>query len=70
MHPKGVERLGDDGIGIVSIAGGLLGALLGLAVLFGRDKGWPLDEVLRLVTLGALLGGAAGLLLGWIRRDQ
>ena len=70
MHPKGVDRSWADRIGILSIAGGLLGALLGLAVLFGRDKGWPLDEVLRLVTLGALLGGAAGLLLGWIRRDQ
>ena len=70
MLPRGVGRSWADRIGILSIAGGLLGALLGLAVLFGRDKGWPLDEVLRLVTLGALLGGAAGLLLGWIRGDH
>jgi internalin A len=68
--PKGADRSWADRIGILSIAGGLLGALLGLAVLFGRDKGWPIDEVLRLVTLGALLGGAAGLLLGWIRGDH
>ena len=63
MHPKGVDRSWADRIGILSIAGGLLGALLGLAVLFGRDKGWPLDEVLRLVTLGALLGEQPGCFL-------